>query len=355
MKLKQIIPFLLSFPLVSAASSTDTGRRMIEVLERIFGGIFIDVRARLPYNLFIFYMRTLLWVLLFAILYYGVGFVIKDAKQKNIKITIAFVLALMTTVLIPAGLVEQIVTTYSLVGALLLIAIPICALLLINFKVLNKKERGFYVIKAILFYLVAVILYNSAGMARYWPNMADIDTWLNFGEGVCMIAMLYYLFRAIFGGEAGEGGGSSGSTPSWGGTGGGGGGGAAPGQPSPNHLRGYFRPIQQHLTQYNINLQNYICAGNRVLHAVNTGAAINPADTAAMGAEENRIDAERNQLQTLFHNLTSHADFARLGAGELRQVDRLMDRWTYLLVREAQYDVEFTNRIAHGGGPYNPP
>lgn len=81
----------------------------------------------------LFWAKFLVWLLLFAVVYFGAGFVFKD--NKRIAVVVALVIALMGTLLMPQSILINIFQTYGLIAGIIIWIIPVAAGMYIAHKV----------------------------------------------------------------------------------------------------------------------------------------------------------------------------------------------------------------------------
>ena len=151
-------------------------------LEKLVGG---DAAA-------VFWAKFLVWLLLFAVIYFGAGFIFKE--QKRIAIVVALVISIISTLLIPNEIIMNIFQTYGLVAGILLWFIPLGAALYLNHKIQNRWLR------VLILFIALIILMNiNATLGK----ISGLGAWFDyFGLllGIVLIMFLWNLFAA-FGGE----------------------------------------------------------------------------------------------------------------------------------------------------------
>jgi len=99
-----------------------------------------------------FWARFLVWILLFATLFFGASKVFPD--NKRIAVVVAIVIALMGALLIPYTILVNIFQTYGLVAGIVIWAIPLIAGMYIAHKFENPFAR------ALIYGLAAWILFS---------------------------------------------------------------------------------------------------------------------------------------------------------------------------------------------------
>jgi hypothetical protein len=195
---------ILSIMLASlpAVLAENIGHTVGRTMYRIFGWVFIDVFSRLGDVTIQFTMRFLIWLLLFALFFFGVSKVIKD--QKNIQVTVAIALSLMGALLIPTTVLITLLKTYGGITVILLFVIPMAAVLYLNKFAFSGMSKAECALKAVSVYLLATIFHNMIGLEQML-EFSSLDAWIGFAEAVSIIAMIVYVVCAIFGWENKEG------------------------------------------------------------------------------------------------------------------------------------------------------
>lgn len=196
--MKKQIPILTFLLMLPTALAQDIGKDVGQSLYKMFGFIFVDFSTKVGAPIFYFYIRFFLWIMLFAATFYGTRFVFKE--QKRIQIAVSFVVAMLFVVMIPNNVILWIVKTYAIVSSFMLLAAPILGLIMFNHYILNKPGRAFYAAKAMIFYLLAMLIHNIAQVAtiHYDIFAYEGNQWIGFAEGVCILLMLWNILRAMF-------------------------------------------------------------------------------------------------------------------------------------------------------------
>ena len=143
----------------------------------------------------IFWAKFLVWVLLFATIYFGASFVFKD--NKRIAVIVAIVISLMGTLLIPNSILVNIFQTYGLVAGIIVWVIPVAAGMFIAHKVTLPFFR------ALIYGTAAWILFSINETVVKEKGFAN-TSFPYFGLLLAVVILLFFwnLF-AIFGGEGG--------------------------------------------------------------------------------------------------------------------------------------------------------
>ena len=147
----------------------------------------------------VFWAKFLIWVLLFAVIYFGATAVPGLRDNNRIAIIIAIVISIISTVMIPAEIIFDIFQTYGLVSGIALWFIPLAAILYINHKLENRW------LKVLVLMLALIILVNiNTTLSR----LGGIGEWFDyFGLllAFVVIMLIWNLFTAFGGEGAGEG------------------------------------------------------------------------------------------------------------------------------------------------------
>ena len=218
-------------------------------LEKLIGG---DTAA-------IFWAKFLVWLLLFAGLFFGAGKVFPD--NNRIAVIVALVIALMGALLIPNSVLINIFQTYGLVAGIVVWTIPLIAGMYISHKVENPFAR------ALIYGLAAWILFSINNTVVKEQGFANTN-FPFFGLLLAVVIILFFWnLGQIFGIGGGGGSGSGGGFGDWltgGGDSGGGkglfGGGKTPEEKeeeAKNKIEAQAKKVTE-LTQREQNLMNRV-------------------------------------------------------------------------------------------------
>ena len=78
-------------------------------------------------NSLVGFMRVMVVILVFAVLYAGLSLVPGIGQNRNITITISLILSIISVIFIPAEVMARIGTAYGTLASLLLIGVPVAA------------------------------------------------------------------------------------------------------------------------------------------------------------------------------------------------------------------------------------
>ncbi|MFC1768701.1 hypothetical protein ACFLZX_02960 [Nanoarchaeota archaeon] len=192
-----ILALLLSLPNVAASAVSDFGNTLYNVFNPIFGLFDIGQYGG-------FYLRFIVFLLVFSILYYALGLsIFKDGKNNRLRIFIALVIAIIGGIGIPTRILEQIAFSYNITVVFFLIALPIFAIGMLMTKAFDDPTRINYVIKGVLFVLLAWLIGNVAKIPLDTLgnlNILELTSWLGFAQSLCIILAIWNFFFAIISG-----------------------------------------------------------------------------------------------------------------------------------------------------------
>lgn len=187
------------------------GAAIGEALYSALGWLTIDISRIGVDDPATFYARFLIWIVIFAALYFASLFIFKD--QKKIAVAISAVLAIVGAVAIPDIFVKTIFESYALFFAITLIALPVVGLFYLGRKIQDmfpNSPKAVHLINALLFWFL-LTLFNGfnqgikAGSEKgIFKTLYQYDAWFGFAFALCLILMLWHFAALImgFGGEA---------------------------------------------------------------------------------------------------------------------------------------------------------
>ncbi|MBS3106402.1 hypothetical protein J4419_01940 [Candidatus Woesearchaeota archaeon] len=195
MKHNRFVPWLLLFLGGALPVSAAFKFTMPEPLKAFLDFIFLTLpkSAQGPGYLFNIYFRFMLFIIVYAALYYGTIKIFKD--HKSIAGAIAFVLALASVSLIPAKVLQGIFATYSVAIGVLAGLAPALYGLYMTRHIHNK------ILKAAVWLLIALISFTAggyfltAGGSTGGNLYKSIGGWTMGGAVVALIVALLTLFH----------------------------------------------------------------------------------------------------------------------------------------------------------------
>ncbi len=335
---KGIVPLTLLFsmlPRVAAQTFTGDIGNIGDAMMRLFGPIF--GANLLEGSNFAFWAKFLIWILLFAV-FYWVFYNQVFKERKNIAVTVAAVVSAISALGMPESILRGIVESYTLVSTFILYIAPIAGLLYLMHRYFGDETRFNYIIKAVLFFLLAALLTHFTTAMQN----AGIQSF-NFTTGIASLAItvsilagFYYIIRAIFVGPAGP-------APAWPGFPGSGPSGPAP-HPGPvvppPDFQAQLNALQAAIARYNnIRERNLRVPAMRDIlnanHARPAGGAYPypypyphptpaPVNWGAYTTAWNALVAQDGVIRGIIRTLQSHPDIARIMVADHTRFDTLV-------------------------------
>ncbi len=143
----------------------------------------------------IFWAKFLIWLGLFAVIYFGASFPLK--QNPRIAVIVALVISLMSALMIPNATIGSIFQTYGLLAAILVWVVPVFAGFYLAHRVPNRLAR------ALIYLLVLIVLTLING------NILVKDIWniaLPYFTLLWAVVLLLFLWNLFAGlGELGIG------------------------------------------------------------------------------------------------------------------------------------------------------
>ncbi len=210
-----ILLFLTSGFSVFAQSPLDS---IGNVFERIFGArMFRNFFSRLTSGeaSAMFWTKFLIWVLLFAIIDYGLSLVFRESR-KTAHI-LAGIISLISVIAIPRAILIAIFQAYSTVVSVILLLIPIVAVIFLHLivkRALQEHPRVAHLCGALLtlfVYAITTFMFRSMSMVKdvskgtgknAFAAIGD-SSWAPFIQGALLVWAVYDIAMFIFGGKHG--------------------------------------------------------------------------------------------------------------------------------------------------------
>lgn len=160
--------------------------------------IFIDLSelAQGGDEIFVLYMKIILFFLVFSVIFWSAEKVFSG--KRNISAVVAFVIALVSVMLLPGDIILLIFKTYSAIIGYVFILLPV----IIGAILANKlgEEAKWHphvkrVVKAIVYFLIAWLTFTlSTTLMSYDSEIYyDVASWAKVGGMICIFVGLYYL------------------------------------------------------------------------------------------------------------------------------------------------------------------
>lgn len=160
--------------------------------------IFVDLGdlAESGDQIFIIYAKVILFFLVFAVIYWSSA---KIFHEKNrIAGIVAFIISLMSVVLLPGTIILMIFKTYSAIIGYAFILLPLIVGLILAYKLGGKgggsetwkkfvKGLVFIVISILTFYLAAALIADGSDVYM------EVAKWVKIGGVVALLVGIFYL------------------------------------------------------------------------------------------------------------------------------------------------------------------
>ncbi len=170
--------------------------------------IFIDLSdlAQSGDQVFVVYAKIILFFLVFVILYWSAEKVFKE--QGRIAGTVAFIISLISVVLLPGDMILLIFNTYSAIIGYAFILVPVFIGLFIAYKFANEKEGGHphmkKMLKGIIFIVISILTFSLSTTLMGLESDAylEVARWARVGAVIALLVGIFYLLT--FWGGKGE-------------------------------------------------------------------------------------------------------------------------------------------------------
>lgn len=209
-KNRQIFGLTVFLSLIYSSLSVFAASSIGDIFYRTFDFVFVDLNS--SYGLFM--LRFLIWIALFAALFViteKLKFLGEGKTHKNVRIVIALSISLIGVLGITNSILRNIGGVYALVVTFVMYMIPISALLWYVYAPSNdsdaisglrpkEKSRPKYILDALVFYILAALLFNMAEAVRdiFGNDKWGLTPWIDFGASIALIMMIIYLFKGLF-------------------------------------------------------------------------------------------------------------------------------------------------------------
>jgi hypothetical protein len=149
----------------------------------------------------LFWARFLIWLLLFAVVYFGAGFVFKD--NKNITIAVALVISLMGALMVPTTIVVNIFQSYGLIAGLLIWIIPVAAGFWLTHTVKNRWLKVLiYIFMLIILLHIDTTITSSELFGSEWYSGGRWYEYFRLLLVAVIIGLVWNLIGLVGGGGA---------------------------------------------------------------------------------------------------------------------------------------------------------
>lgn len=204
--------FLLLFSLVfmsllsglAFATHTSSHQSFLpEIIEDVAQFLFLDLGTftETAPDTFILYSKFIFFILVFSIFYWGASKAFKD----NMRIggVIAFIFALIGTVLLPGEFMIFIFETYSQVIGFAFGILPFVIGLMISHMVFKGEETWQRILRGIVYVLMGVFTFALVGTLRGFEDTLYIELaqWAEIGAFIAILIGIFVLIGSIGGGS----------------------------------------------------------------------------------------------------------------------------------------------------------
>lgn len=114
-----------------------------------------------PDNVIIGFMRLMVGILVFALLYEVSGLL---GLSKNVRITVAVIISIMSLVFMPGAVLAAIGGSYATVVSLVMIGVPVVGGLYVIFRI-PSTSRGLIFVKIVILLILLFVLINVRDQA----------------------------------------------------------------------------------------------------------------------------------------------------------------------------------------------
>ncbi|HLC65105.1 MAG TPA: hypothetical protein VJI46_03215 [Candidatus Nanoarchaeia archaeon] len=159
-----------------------------------------------PESQAIFYAKFILFIFVYAVLVYVATPIFKESK--GVRVTVPFIISLMSVILIPNAIVADIFKTYSIVGAFLIWILPIIGVLLLNHRIKETLGDNWvtYFFLMLSYGLLIWLVTNLDKNIRVW--IPAVSAGMEYFDLVLTVLYIFFLHAiwkllwGVFGGPA---------------------------------------------------------------------------------------------------------------------------------------------------------
>ena len=190
----------LSIGMVYAGPGESIGK----ALESTVGWIKLDLSDIGGPSSSTFYARFLIWIFLFAALYFAAGYIFQG--KRNIQLAVAAVLAIIGAAVIPGTVLQGIFRSYFLFFSIVLFLLPIIAVFFLSHKIKemeafkNKPAAG-HLLSGVAFLVTLVVMstLNETMKGQIPQKVIDLQMWFDLAVGICTIMLIWHVAAVFFG------------------------------------------------------------------------------------------------------------------------------------------------------------
>lgn len=193
--------FILIFLVSLAPVHADDEGILPDILEDWLKFIFIDLGdyAEGGDEIFVIYAKVILFLLVFAVLFWSADKIFHE--KARIGGTVAFIVALISVILLPGEVILMIFQTYSVIIGYLFILLPVIIALFLAYKFAGDKENMdkhphlIKMVKGIIFIAVALFIFSLVGNLSSYGSDAylEVAKWAKVGAIICLLIGLFFL------------------------------------------------------------------------------------------------------------------------------------------------------------------
>ncbi|MFC1768700.1 hypothetical protein ACFLZX_02955 [Nanoarchaeota archaeon] len=201
---------VLLMPFTYAANGTPGTGGIFETIHNTLGWIPDKLTGDWQDEGF-FLARFMIFLLVFSILFYLSAPIFKESK--GVRIAVPMIISIMSVVLIPKEVLQNIFQTYSLFVMIALWIIPIAGAVFINYKLKDTlgDNRAYHLVALLLYAFVVWAIFQmdssmfeSIGYAEAFGTVPvityEIRNYLSLVSAVVYFLILYHMFHLISGG-----------------------------------------------------------------------------------------------------------------------------------------------------------
>lgn len=173
-----------------------------DIVEKTARFLFVDLGAmtNTAPDTFVLYSKFIFFILVFSIFYWGASKAF--AQNKRIGGTIAFIFAIIGTVLIPKSFMIFLFETYAQVIGFAFGILPFVLGLIISHSVFKGDETWQRILRGGIYILMAVFTFALVGTLRGFEDTLYIELakWAEVGAFISLIVGVFVLIGSIGGG-----------------------------------------------------------------------------------------------------------------------------------------------------------
>lgn len=132
-----------------------------------------------------FLARLLVWIIIFSMTHFGLKFI----GSKGVRTAIAFVIGVMGAALIPEKILFNIFQTYSVIGAVVIWAIP----MIFGYLAINKISKEHSFIRAFIYLIIFLVLYSINDSMDEFFGYRGMESWFGYFKLLYIPAIFGFL------------------------------------------------------------------------------------------------------------------------------------------------------------------